>query len=79
MISAGIESLSPREREVLELVASHLTDAEIADRLMIAESTVHTHVHRILRKLSVKRRRHAARLLLSDFERQRSRDARAVQ
>lgn len=60
----GLERLTKRENEVLALVAEHLTNRAIAGRLVIAESTVETHMHRILKKLRVKSRQDAARLLL---------------
>jgi DNA-binding NarL/FixJ family response regulator len=52
-------AVSSREQEVLELVAAGLTDAEIARRLFIAESTVKTHMKRLLMKLGAKNRAHA--------------------
>jgi DNA-binding NarL/FixJ family response regulator len=52
--------LTPRERQVLELVAKDLTNQEIADRLSITEGTVKNHVHSILRKLDVRSRQDAA-------------------
>jgi DNA-binding NarL/FixJ family response regulator len=48
--------LTPRERDVLALVARGLTDAAIAGRLGIAEATVHKHLEHVYRKLSVTNR-----------------------
>ena len=51
-----LESLTPREREVLTLIAKGLSNTEIGERLFLAQPTVKTHVGRILMKLEVRDR-----------------------
>lgn len=48
-----LQALTPREREVFRLVAEGFTNAEIADRLVLSEKTVKTHVRNISNKLDL--------------------------
>lgn len=59
---AGIESLTPTERTVLELVGAGLRNAEIAERLYVSRRTVETHVGRLCAKLHVQGRVAPAKL-----------------
>jgi len=52
----AVEELTPREREVLDLLARGLSNSEICTRLFISEATAKTHVARILQKLDLRDR-----------------------
>jgi DNA-binding NarL/FixJ family response regulator len=57
--------LTPREREVLDLIAHGLTNQQIAERLVVEVGTVKNHVHSILEKLDKRSREEAAGYLRS--------------
>jgi two-component system nitrate/nitrite response regulator NarL len=60
---AELDRLSGRERQIVALIGSGLSNKEIARELGLALHTVKNHVHRILNKLHVRRRREAGALL----------------
>ncbi|MFG2001909.1 LuxR C-terminal-related transcriptional regulator [Spirillospora sp. NPDC048911] len=51
--------LTPREAEIMDLVAAGLSNRQIAERLVIAEKTVKNHIHQIYKRLGVYDRDHA--------------------
>jgi DNA-binding NarL/FixJ family response regulator len=59
--STLLNSLTPRECQVLRLLAGGRTDKQIAEALTIAQSTARGHVHRVLSKLEVTNRTQAAK------------------
>jgi DNA-binding NarL/FixJ family response regulator len=63
--SGALEQLTEREREVLELVAKGLSNAEIAAQLYVSHATVKTHVSRLLMKLDARDR---AQLVMIAYE-----------
>lgn len=56
VVDPRIKRLSDREAEVLRLVAQGMSNAEIADELVVSQTTVKTHVASVLRKLEVRDR-----------------------
>jgi two-component system response regulator DevR len=63
-VPAELKVLSAREREVLALIAEGLTNRQMADRLVLTETTVKTYVSRVFTKLDVQRRAQAAVLAM---------------
>jgi DNA-binding NarL/FixJ family response regulator len=53
---AGLEELTPRELDVLKRIARGMSNHEIAEELVVSETTVKTHVARVLMKLGVRDR-----------------------
>ncbi|MYX35128.1 MULTISPECIES: response regulator transcription factor [unclassified Streptomyces] len=56
----ALAGLTPREREILELIGEGLTNRQIGERLFLSEKTVKNHISRMLGKLGVERRIQAA-------------------
>jgi ATP/maltotriose-dependent transcriptional regulator MalT len=58
----GDLGITPRELEILRLIATGLSNREIAERLFVSENTVKTHSSRLFDKLSAKRRTQAVQI-----------------
>jgi len=54
--------ITPRELEILSLIATGMSNREIADRLFVSENTVKTHSSRLFEKLGAKRRTQAVQI-----------------
>jgi len=54
--------VTPREREILQLIANGMSNREIAEKLFVSENTVKTHSSRLFDKLGAKRRTQAVQL-----------------
>jgi NarL family two-component system response regulator LiaR len=54
--------ITPRELEILELIAAGLSNREIAERIFVSENTVKTHLSRLFDKLGAKRRTQAVQM-----------------
>ena len=59
---AGQLGITPRELEILALIAAGLSNREIAERLFVSENTVKTHSSRLFGKLNARRRTEAVRI-----------------
>jgi DNA-binding NarL/FixJ family response regulator len=60
--------LSPREREVIDLLAGGLKGEEVAERLFLSPETVQTHVRNLMRKLGARTRVHALAIAIKQRE-----------
>jgi DNA-binding NarL/FixJ family response regulator len=63
-----VRELSPREREILDLLAQGLTGAQVAKQLFISPETVRTHIRNAMTKLEARTRVHAIALALQQKE-----------
>ena len=59
--AAPFPQLTEREHDVLRLVATGMTNAEVADQLFLSPRTIHAHLHRIFGKIGVSSRSAATR------------------
>jgi DNA-binding NarL/FixJ family response regulator len=57
---SALEELTPRERQILALIARRMSNLEIAEELVVEVGTVKNHVHSVLKKLGVDNRYEAA-------------------
>jgi DNA-binding NarL/FixJ family response regulator len=62
----GHDLLTPREREILQLLADGMSNADVASKLFISQETVKSHVRHILAKLEADTRTHAVAIALRE-------------
>jgi DNA-binding NarL/FixJ family response regulator len=62
----GTDMLTPREREILQLLADGMSNGDVAGKLFISQETVKSHVRHILTKLEADTRTHAVAIALRD-------------
>lgn len=62
----GTDMLTAREREILQLLADGMSNADVAEKLFISQETVKSHVRHILTKLEADTRTHAVAIALRD-------------
>ncbi len=62
----GTDMLTPREREILQLLADGMSNADVAAKLFISQETVKSHVRHILTKLEADTRTHAVAIALRE-------------
>jgi LuxR family maltose regulon positive regulatory protein len=61
-LTRAAEALTPAERRVLELLPTHFTEQEIAERLFVSHNTVKSHLKCVYRKLGASSRSEAVQL-----------------
>jgi DNA-binding NarL/FixJ family response regulator len=66
--TSSVPQLSPREREIMHLMAEGLTAERIGDQISVSVETVRTHVRNVIRKLQARNRVHAIALALERGE-----------
>ena len=66
--TAQVPQLSPREREIMHLMAEGHTAEQIGDRITVSVETVRTHVRNVIRKLQARNRVHAIAIALERGE-----------
>jgi DNA-binding NarL/FixJ family response regulator len=66
--TARVPQLSPREREIMHLMAEGMTAERIGDKISVSVETVRTHVRNVIRKLQARNRVHAIAIALERGE-----------
>jgi DNA-binding NarL/FixJ family response regulator len=63
---AGVGSLTPREREISELITERMTNKQIAAQLFLSEKTIESHIRNVFHKLGASSRVEVARAIERD-------------